>query len=55
MLFVLVQGVPGRAATDSLTLSLQMAQVVLKQQDLEEMQVEGIAKLWKVPALCCAH
>ena len=32
-------------------LSLEMAQVVLKQRDLEEMQVEGIAKLWKVPAV----
>ena len=40
--------------TETLTLRLRMAQVVLKQQDLVDMQVEGIAKLWKVHALCCA-
>ena len=54
MLLMLVQGSTGCAVKNDLVLSLQMAQVVLKQRDLEGMQVEGIFELWKVPALCCA-
>ncbi len=50
---MLLQGSADRTANDNLVLSLEMAEVVLKQRDLKGMQPEGVAQLWKVSILCC--
>ena len=50
---MLLQGSADRTARDNLVLSLEMAEVVLKQRDLEGMQPESLAELWKVINMCC--